>query len=251
MLPNSNNLERVHCRLLGIQISPVTLEGLLDYISVSISASVPRVIAGHNLHSAYLFHTEREFREFYDSADVILADGAPVLWDYRISKGHLPIQRLGSTDWIPHLRRAVGLERICVVGASPESNRLFVKWLMQLLTNVDVQGIPGDNWDHQKSEDATATISEFSPQLILVGIGMPRQEKFAAWLINHGCTAVVATIGGAIDQLSGVQRNAPRWTGKIGIEWLWRLITQPRRLWRRYLIEPWKLFWVRTTQNLR
>lgn len=218
----------------------------MQYISSAVSEGIPRVVAGHNLHSAYLFHTESEFRGFYDYADVVLADGAPVIWDYRFSRGRRSNRRLGSTDWLPQLRQVAGLQRICVVGASPESNTLFLKWLTKLLPDAHVQGIPGDNWNQEKADHAAGLISEFAPQLILIGIGMPRQEIFATRLLQGGCTAVVATIGGAIDQLAGVQRNAPRWTGRVGLEWLFRLATQPKRLWRRYLVEPLKLLWLRT-----
>ena len=238
-------LSRTECRLLGLQVTPVDLEGLLSYVSAALADSAPRLIAGHNLHSAYILHTDLEFHRFYQIADVILADGAPVLWDYRFSKGSLPNQRLGSTDWLPHLDRVSGLNRISVIGAQPESNRLFISWLNRLLPDVAVQGIPGDSWDKAKADLAASSIEEFAPQLILIGIGMPRQEMFAKRLVMNGCTAVIATIGGAIDQLAGVQKNAPRWTGRLGVEWLWRLLTQPRRLWKRYLVEPWKLLWVR------
>ncbi|XPP27598.1 MAG: WecB/TagA/CpsF family glycosyltransferase [Leucobacter sp.] len=259
MNPNENvagqsdrqSLPSHYCKLLGLEITPITLHGLLSFLASALSTPDTRIVAAHNLHSAYLFHTDSEFRSFYRRADIILTDGAPVQWDYKFSKGKSENHRMGSTDWIPKLNLIEGLDRVSVVGASSDSNRKFVAWLEKLLPHAAVQGIPGEGWNMTKSTAAARLIQDFSPQLILIGIGMPRQELFADHLKKASVPAVISTIGGAIDQLAGVQKNAPRWTGKLGIEWLWRLLTQPTRLWRRYLIEPWKLLWVRLLRRHR
>jgi N-acetylglucosaminyldiphosphoundecaprenol N-acetyl-beta-D-mannosaminyltransferase len=84
-------------------------------------------------------------------------------------------------------------------------------------------------------------ISEFKPQILFVGMGMPRQEL---WLTNHASqlpTCVTFSVGAAFDYEAGVQRAAPRWMGQLGIEWLFRLVHDPRRLFVRYCVEPWTL----------
>jgi N-acetylglucosaminyldiphosphoundecaprenol N-acetyl-beta-D-mannosaminyltransferase len=82
-------------------------------------------------------------------------------------------------------------------------------------------------------------IRQHNPDVLIVGMGMPRQER---WLLaNHDKLAapVLLTSGAAIDYVAGEIPTPPRWLGPLGLEWLYRLASEPRRLWRRYLLEPW------------
>jgi len=236
---------RGKCKLLGIEITPTTLSGFLSWLDEALAAQVGGVIVGHNLHSAYLYHTNPDFKEVYDSASFILTDGAPVAWDHRVSGGLSGNQRLGSTDWLPQLNLVGSLKRIAVIGASDVSNMEFRSWLEKRFPAVRVEGVSGEAWDEAKVARAENLLVRYNPQLVLIGLGMPLQESFIAAARANNKEIVFAAIGGAIDQLGGNQRNAPRWLGPLGLEWLWRLLSQPRRLGQRYLVEPWKLLWVR------
>jgi N-acetylglucosaminyldiphosphoundecaprenol N-acetyl-beta-D-mannosaminyltransferase len=84
-------------------------------------------------------------------------------------------------------------------------------------------------------------IEAFAPDVVMVGMGMPRQE---AWVVrNHALIkpCAIFTVGAAFDYEAGVQKAAPRWMGRLGVEWLFRLVVDPMRLFRRYCIEPWSL----------
>ena len=86
-----------------------------------------------------------------------------------------------------------------------------------------------------------ATIDAFEPDVIFVGMGMPRQELWISRNRSAIRRGVIFSVGAAFDYEAGVQAAAPRWMGRIGLEWLFRLASQPRRLAHRYLIEPWRL----------
>lgn len=233
------------CRFLGIEVTPIKLAGLLSGISESVMRRQSFLIAGHNLHSAYLLHSDPEFRKYYEHADVILCDGAPVVWDYYLSGGREPIDRLGSTDWIPQVKNLPGVRSIFVVGSSETANNKCVNNIAKGAPGVSVRGVPGEGWDSFKAERTVQMISDLAPDMVLIGLGMPLQERFAAEVSASCAPCAIATVGGAIDQIAGTQRNAPRWLGRFGLEWFWRLSTQPKRLWRRYLIEPWLLLFAR------
>lgn len=246
---NGNN--RVACKMLAVEVTPQTVGTLLDEFSRRLASGVGATVAGHNLHSVYLYHTDCRLQEFYRGATIVLADGAPVLWDYRLSGNPLQSDRVGSTDWIPHLGRVSGLSSIMVIGASRYANDLFVERLEDFVPEAVIRGIPGLGWNEERAEAALEDVERYAPNLIMSGLGMPLQESFA-WRVALACPgSIVATVGGAIDQIAGVQRNAPRWLGKYGLEWVWRLVSQPRRLWSRYLIEPWKLIGVRVRQEAK
>lgn len=92
-----------------------------------------------------------------------------------------------------------------------------------------------------ENEAVVDAIRRYQPDIVLVGMGMPRQEIWT--LENHAAygPAVTFTVGGAFDYEAGVQKAAPRWMGPLGMEWLFRLMSDPQRLFWRYCVEPWSL----------
>jgi len=136
-----------------------------------------------------------------------------------------------------------------VVGAASRTNSRFVSLIQEKMPYTEILGFPGEGWNSELEGEALECISTFKPDMLLIGLGMPLQERFALRVWQDGGAGVIAAVGGAIDQLTGVQKNAPRWLGKIGLEWLWRLLMQPRRLANRYLIEPWHLLLLRVRNS--
>ncbi|MCR2793527.1 WecB/TagA/CpsF family glycosyltransferase [Microbacterium sp. zg.Y625] len=227
-----------------VTVSPLTVDGAVDAIIAAASGTSATLIAAHNLHSVYVLHTNDAFRRFYDSADYTLIDGWPILsaLNRTRSRSGLPKLgtefRIGSTDWIPEAIRSEHISRVLVVGASRESNEGFIRRASTDNRGIEFLGIPGHPWRPHRLPELVEEAKEFGPQLTIVGMGMPLQEEVALALRSGGVMGAIATVGGAIDQLSGAQGHAPRWTGRLKIEWLWRLACDPRRLASRYLVEP-------------
>jgi N-acetylglucosaminyldiphosphoundecaprenol N-acetyl-beta-D-mannosaminyltransferase len=213
------------------------------YLCGQIQKRKSATIVGHNLHSAYIHQVNSQFRNLYERADIILADGFPIQkLANREAKliGAKKTERLGSTDWVPRLVANLNFKRIAVVGSTDESNKKTCEILKKLSPSSQTRSIPLSEYDETKARMAATELHRFDPELTLVGLGMPLQEHFiSSHLADLG--GIIAAVGGAIDQLSGVQKNAPRWIGKVGFEWLWRLLSNPSRLWHRYLVEPIKL----------
>ena len=82
---------------------------------------------------------------------------------------------------------------------------------------------------------------DFKPHILFVGMGMPRQESWIATVFYDLPACVVFSVGAAFDYEAGVQKSAPRWMGRVGLEWAYRLLHDPRRLFHRYCVEPWSL----------
>ncbi len=93
----------------------------------------------------------------------------------------------------------------------------------------------------QDEAAVVAAIAAFQPQVLLVGMGMPLQEGFIVRNLEALPACVILPVGAAFDYEAGVQTPAPRWMGRVGLEWLFRLVRDPRRLFVRYCIEPWSL----------
>jgi N-acetylglucosaminyldiphosphoundecaprenol N-acetyl-beta-D-mannosaminyltransferase len=237
-------LQRQAVPVLDVDATPLDVAGLTEVLSFFVADGTTRTVVGHNLHSVTLFHAEPEFRKFYEDSDVVLIDGAPVLWLWGRGKQHsAPVMdyRLGSTDWIPALGQVKGLERIAVLGAGPVANARAVARLESIVPGATVTGMPGDGWNEDLEEAAAAWLAEQRPQLVLVGLGMPLQEEVLRRRLGTLPPAIYCAVGGAIEQIAGIQKLAPRWLGRLGLEWAWRLVLHPRRVAYRVLGEPWVL----------
>lgn len=250
-------LERQPVSFLDVDATPLTVPELTAVLSAYIAEGGTKFVVGHNLHSVTLLHSDPAFRSFYENSDVVLIDGAPVLWLWAKACGEDggtgPVMdyRLGSTDWIPALGGVAGLERIAVIGAGAVANAGAVARLRQIVPGASVEGMPGEGWNADVEEAAVEWLSGFRPQLVLLGLGMPLQEQVLARRRGTLPPAVYCAVGGAIEQIAGVQRLAPRWIGRLGLEWAWRLMLHPQRVAYRVFIEPWVLLGLLLRRRLR
>lgn len=225
---------------LGMRVHPMTAAEAAATIGRWAAVGDKRVLASHNLHSAFLLTDCEPFAEFYARlTSITVIDGTPILMLARRARPGLSHRhRIGSLDWIAGLREhAPDIGRIAVVGAVEESNAQAVARLRREV-GVEILGLPGEGWNAARAEQVVAELNAWKPDLVLVGLGMPTQETFLLDAWDRLPPAAYATVGGAIDQIAGVQRPAPRWLGRFGVEWAWRLATNPRRLAGRYLVEP-------------
>ena len=256
-------LHRQPVPVLGVDATPLDVDGLTTVLNGFLADGSTRTVVGHNLHSVTLFHSKPQFRKFYENSDVVLLDGAPVLWLWgrgrkKPGRGEPGIDtrpvmdyRLGSTDWIPALARLDGLHRIAVLGAGEDANAKAVAKLQAIVPGATVSGMPGEDWNPVLEEKAAAWLAEVQPQLVLIGLGMPLQEEVLWRRLPSLPPAVYCAVGGAIEQIAGIQKLAPRWLGRLGLEWAWRLLLHPRRVAYRVFGEPWVLLVLLLRRRLR
>lgn len=230
----SDNSRTIELGALGVRVTPMNAEQTARWILER--RGQKHLLLNHNLHSVYLHQNNAALRDLYDRASAVVIDGAPVLILAR-RQTTTPLgsqMRVGSTDWIEALGALDARLRLFVFGAKPEANSAAVSTLRESIPNAVVDGIDG----YVDRGVAVEAIRAFGPDLVLVGLGMPVQEEFLYSVYATLPPAIYATVGGAIDYVAGVNRLAPRWVGAMGLEWLWRLAHEPRRLWHRYLVEP-------------
>ena len=247
-------LDRQQIPVLDVHATPLRVSELVAELNSYIAEGSTRTVLGHNLHSVTLALSNDGFRRLYEESDVVLLDGAPVLWLWgRTGNADGPVMdyRLGSTDWLPALDQVRGLDRIAVVGAGPEANAGAVRRLEAIVPGARVSGFPGEGWGPALEEAAVAWLHREQPQLVLLGLGMPLQEEVLQRRLGDMPPAVYCAVGGAIEQLAGVQKLAPRWLGRMGLEWAWRLLLHPRRVAYRVLGEPWVLLWLLAARRLK
>lgn len=250
-------LARQRVSFLDVDATPLTVSELTAVLNRYVAEGRTRTVVGHNLHSVTLLHSDPGFRRFYEQSDVVLIDGAPVLWLWARAlkvgevQGRIMDYRLGSTDWIPALAGVDGLKRIAVIGAGAVANAEAVARLKRIVPGAQVDGMPGEDWNEDLEESAVGWLSGQRPQLVLIGLGMPLQEQVLLRRLEMLPAAVYCAVGGAIEQIAGVQKLAPRWVGRLGLEWAWRLLLHPKRVAYRVLGEPWVLLGLLIRRRLR
>lgn len=247
-------LDRHWIPVLEVEATPLRVPDLVVELSRFVREGSTRTVLGHNLHSVTLTLSDEGFRGLYQRSDVVLLDGAPVLWLWgRTGKADGPVMdyRLGTTDWLPALGQVQGLERIAVLGAGAEANAAAVRKLELIVPGAHVAGLPGEGWNGELEDQAVKWLHSQRPQLVLLGLGMPLQEEVLQRRLGDMPPAVYCAVGGAIEQLAGYQKLAPRWLGRLGLEWAWRLLLHPRRVAYRVLGEPWVLLWLLANRGFK
>lgn len=229
--------------ILGVQVNALTIAELNQLIVQAVVNRKKTIIANHNLHSVYLFHREAKMRSFYNQAEYIHIDGMPLIFWARLLGIKLNSNnRITYVDWIkPLLKEAANNNwRVFYLGGKPGVAEKAVQIIHNELPDLQMQSHHGF-FDQQgdANREVLAMIGKFRPQILMVGMGMPRQEY---WILDncHGLAShVVLSAGACFDYLAGAIPTPPRWLGRIGMEWMYRLLHEPRRLWKRYLWEPW------------
>jgi N-acetylglucosaminyldiphosphoundecaprenol N-acetyl-beta-D-mannosaminyltransferase len=137
--------------------------------------------------------------------------------------------------------------KIFYLGSKPGVIEKGVERLRKTYPGLQIEGHHGyfsKDLAQQDSERVIERINGFRPDVLFVGMGMPIQEHWILDHLNELDTCAVLHCGGLMDYIAGVVPTPPRWLGPIGLEWLFRLITEPVRLWKRYLLEPVLLFFL-------
>jgi N-acetylglucosaminyldiphosphoundecaprenol N-acetyl-beta-D-mannosaminyltransferase len=230
--------------LLGINLDVVTGPELIGLAIAQVETGSGCMLFGnHNLHSLHLFHNLPEMKRFYGQCDLTHVDGMSLILLGRCFG--LPVNRSHRTtylDWIEDFLAEGDTRgwRLYVIGGTPEFANALPRALhlnfpgLQVATHHGYIGTADD-------DSVLRQLTSFAPDVVMVGMGMPQQE---AWIVRNRDRATAKLIfncGAAFEYLLGVKKSPPRWAGRLGIEWLFRLISEPRRLGRRYLVEPFLL----------
>jgi len=180
------------------------------------------------------------FREAYQHCSLSFADGMPLIWISPLLGCALPERVAGSDLLRPVLEMAARRKwRVYLLGGAPgvaeEVSKLLTETMGITVAGWDDCRIESDGSDRTGESFARAQAAK--PDLIFVALGPPKQELWIHRSREMLRPAVSLGVGASLDFLVGKYKRAPRWMGRVGLEWLYRLSQEPRRLWRRYLVE--------------
>jgi len=231
--------------LFGVWANDFTIASFLSAIRDIIDTRSHCVIGHHNLHSIYLYHRDTAMRMFFEqAAQYTFIDGMPIiLWSKFLGYPLVRDHRFTAVDWMPQLMERCASEgwRIFYLGSQPSIVETGAQRFREQYPGLAIAAAHGYFDIDTESDRVIAAINEWNPDVLLVGMGMPRQER---WLLHHHAEVeapCAITVGAAMDYFAGAIPTPPRWMSRLSLEWLARLIAEPRRLGKRYLIEPWSL----------
>ena len=243
-------------KILGVQVSITTTRQILDLIRASVASTKALTIYPVNVDVVMKSRNESPFRDILNRADITPSDGLPIVWASRFLGA--PIKEK-TTGWIL-------FENICHEFSQNNSRVFFLggevgiperaaQNLRKKYPGLNIVGTysppQGFEDDESESEKVIRLVRAAKPDIVFVGLGAPKQEK---WIDGNRETlgaAVLMAVGGSFDFYAGKVRRPPLFFVRIGLGWLWRIVQEPRRLWKRYLVEDSPFFYYVLQQKRR
>jgi N-acetylglucosaminyldiphosphoundecaprenol N-acetyl-beta-D-mannosaminyltransferase len=228
-------------RIGKLQIDWVDFAGALDAIDRLVRARQGGTVFTPNVDHVVMAEHDERFRAAYANAALSLVDGTPVLWASRLLRTPLPAKISGSDLVMPLMQRAAEHGyRVYFLGGAPGVADLARSKLEAQFPTIRIVGTDSSRIDVSESnhqlDEVSERIRQAEPDLVLVALGAPKQEIWSHLRAEALKPAVLIGVGASLDFVAGIQKRSPRWMSSVGLEWLYRLAQEPRRLAARYLL---------------
>lgn len=223
------------------RIDNLTFSEAIDAVAELIARRRGGTVLTPNVDHLVLLEEDARLREAYAAASLVLADGMPVVWASRLLGTPLR-EKISGSDLIgPLLHRAAREAwRVYFIGGGEGVAERAAEAMAREAPGLCVVGIdarPIDlDRDRESHEELVAGVNAARPDLVLLALGCPKQEIVMQRIAAAVRPAVCIGVGAGLDFVAGTIPRAPRWVSSVGLEWLYRLAREPRRLWRRYLL---------------
>jgi len=236
-------------KMFGISIDNLTMEEAIKKIDSIIRNAKPSYIVTPNVDHIVQLQYDKEFKEIYDNASMVLADGMPLIWASALLKKKL-VERVTGADLVPEIMKLAEQKnyRVFILGGDKGvAEKAIEKTLKNTSRPFPMSSYSppmGFEKDVTELEKIKKLIKEFQPDILLVSLGSPKGEK---WISNNFKELQIpfsASIGAAIDFLAGTKKRAPLWMQKIGLEWFYRFLQEPKRMFKRYFIRDSKFIFL-------
>ena len=219
--------------VLNVAIDVITMNEALQQIKLFIAMRQPRLIATANAEMVMLAQSDKQLADILAAADMVLPDGAGVVWAARYTGQPMP-ERVAGYDLVQRLlaEAVVHGYRLYFFGGAPGVADKAKEVAQKRYPGVQVVGTRHGYFSAADEPAIIADIKAARPDILLVALGVPKQEKWLAAHLNELQVPVAIGVGGTFDVMAGLVPRAPVWMQKIGLEWLFRLLCQPSRFGR-------------------
>jgi len=232
----NQKVERID--ILGIEVSAINMSDAISTIEQWIEQRTPHYICIRDVHGLIVSRKDPRLRDIHNRAGLVTPDGMPIVWMSRWL-GARRVERVYG----PALMREISARspacgyRHFYFGGAPGVATQLAAALTAANPGLNVVGTlcpPFRSLTPKEDAEIVAQINSAKPDIVWVGLSTPKQEYWMASHIHQINASVLIGVGAAFDFLAGTKKQAPAWMQRNGLEWLFRLCTEPRRLWRRY-----------------
>lgn len=224
--------------ILNCDFGAVTLQQTVDWAADRIqSGKHDATICTVNVAILMMMRSNRRLQDFVDDATLVVADGTPLVWASRMQQSALP-ERVAGVDLVDSLCALAAAKGFGVyfLGAGDEVIEAAVDNLKRRHPRLIVSGFSNGFFDDTEAGQRAEQVRESGADLLFVGMGVPRQERFLLRHREQMQVSLAVPVGGSFEVVAGTAKRAPVFLQRAGLEWAFRLAQEPRRLWKRYLV---------------
>jgi N-acetylglucosaminyldiphosphoundecaprenol N-acetyl-beta-D-mannosaminyltransferase len=223
---------------LGTKVHGTSYQNATEQIIGWAKREESRSVCVANVHTVMEAYDRRDFQNVINGADLVTPDGMPLVWSLKL-EGVRNASRVYGPDLTPSILKAAE-ERGVPVGFYGGSSFVLDRLLERVrreyprLPVAFAQSPPYRALTLEEDREVVKAIRRSGVRVLFVGLGCPKQER---WMADHRgqINSVMVGVGAAFDFLAGSKRQSPRWLQAVGLEWLFRFATEPKRLWKRYM----------------
>jgi N-acetylglucosaminyldiphosphoundecaprenol N-acetyl-beta-D-mannosaminyltransferase len=233
--------------VLGVPVSAIDMAEALATIEAWIRARTPRYVCVTGVHGVMESQRDEGLRRIHAGAGLVTPDGMPLVWLAHLA-GWSHVTRVYGPDLLLACCQAPAGRRWrhFFYGGAPGIADRLAERLLRRVPGLQVVGLEAPPFRPLTADEDAALVARVNavrPDIVWVGLGTPKQERWMAGHVGRLQVPVLVGVGAAFDFLAGVKRQAPRWMQRSGLEWTFRLASEPRRLWRRYLVNNPAFVW--------
>ena len=234
MRQTGDGMERA--RILNADFDPLTLESTVEEMIDFARRGESGWLCTVNVAILMMMREDPFLQSFVDRAAFVVADGQPLVWFAPLFGTHLPA-RVAGVDLVYALSRRAQEEGLTVglLGAKREIIDKVGERLRELYPSLKLTYVDDGYFKAEQFGERADAIAQAGVDILFVGMGVPRQEKFIDETFDRMGVKLAIGVGGSFDVLAGLRARAPEIVQRTGMEWAFRLVQEPRRLWKRYL----------------
>ncbi|MCR8967474.1 WecB/TagA/CpsF family glycosyltransferase [Streptococcus zalophi] len=224
-------------KILGVKINPLTMEETLIEVEKYLSKEKPLHLMGVNADKINLCISNERIKKIVNESEIINADGASVVLASKYLGYNIP-ERVAGIDLMQKLLLLSERKGYSVyfLGAKEEVVLKMLERFKTLYPNLRVIGYRNGYFSDDEIEVIQEELRNLKPNIVFVGITSPKKEYLIEHFLNNGLNSVFMGVGGSFDVLSGSIKRAPLWMQKANLEWFYRVMKEPKRLFKRYFV---------------
>ena len=233
-------------KFLNTEIDNLTMSEAIEEIDKLVVNRKPSYVVTPNVDHIVKLEKDEEFKEVYKNADLILTDGMPLIWISKMKSTPIK-EKVSGSDLFPRVCELAAKKSysMFLLGAAEGVAAKATENLKEKFSGLNIVGSYSPSYGFEKKEDEIEKIikiiNEVKPDILAIGLGAPKQEKFIYKYKDRLNVPISLAIGASIDFEAGNVNRAPKWMQQLGLEWFYRLCKEPKRMFKRYLIDDLKI----------